>query len=214
MIPSKSALLGRGEGGHTVAFGVLAEADARIRPKRLGEETSSFLEGLGEKRAPIEEQKVEDHVQERGRASGVRNSALDAGLEAGEVGFARFVHGNDLTVDDCLPGCDPRRRLQEGPEVPSRIQTASRQSSDSAFIDDGLDPEPVPLHLEQPFGVIEWRGHEGGVHGRDEVRAHDRRCYRSATRPAHDQRGMGKLAGTSSAEAWYFAIDTVVAQAK
>ena len=99
--------------GHAVALGVLAETHTRIGPQRLREKTSPLLERLVEKRAPVEVTEGRRPRTGTRRAQAAADSTLDAGLEPREVGLAGFVDGDDLTVDDCLPGLDPRGRLEE-----------------------------------------------------------------------------------------------------
>ena len=139
----------------------------------LGQETAAFLEWLVEERPAVEMEQVEDLVDERGRLGG-HSPPLDAGLQEGEVGLALRVERDDLAVDDRLPGGEPRRRFEERAEVPRRrVLLAAGPQPDFAAVDDRLDPEAVPLDLEQPAGVVERRRDERREHRRDERRLGD-----------------------------------------
>ena len=148
---------------------MLAQADTRIGAEGAREEPAALLERLVEERSAVEMEQVEDLVDERGRLGG-HSPALDPGLEQREVGLSALVERDDLAVDDCLLGGDPRRRLEERAEVPlRRVLLAAGPQPDSPTVDDGLDPEPVPLDLEQPIGIVERSADERREHRRDEA---------------------------------------------
>src|SRR5439155_7360297 len=122
----------------------------------------------------IEMKKVEDLEQEgalRRRAIQRTAPAADPLLEESEIGLAVRIESDHLPVDDGLVGGDPRWSLEERAEVAGGIQLAAGPQLRPIVIDDRLDPETVPFHLEEPVGIVEWRRDERCEHRRDEGRA-------------------------------------------
>jgi hypothetical protein len=137
--------------------------------KDPAEKTPALLEWLFEQRPPVEVKQVEDFVDEGCRRRG-RSPALDPRLEEREVGLAVVVHGDHLAVDDAGTRIEPGRRVEEGPEVAAGVLLATRPQSDAAVVHDGLHPEAVPFHLEQPVRIVERRTDQRREHRRDEAR--------------------------------------------
>ena len=137
-----------------------AHADARVVPEHLLQLRLALLERLSQERCPIEPQQVEDDVLE---VAGPR-------AEEREVRLAVIAERDDLPVHDRLGRGDPGRWLEEAPEVARGILLAARPGPHLPIAHDGLHPEAIPLHLEQPVGVVEGRCGEGREHRIDEVR--------------------------------------------
>ena len=126
-------------------------------------------------------EKIEHLVEERVGLGG-RSLALDPRLEQREVGLAVLVQRDDLSVDDGRSSRQPAGRVEERAEVARGVLLAAGPHADRPAVDHGLDAEPVPLHLEQPVGVIERGGDEGRQHRRDEGRpGHASTLRRSAS---------------------------------
>ena len=84
-------------------------------------------------------------------------------------------------IDDGVVCRKPGRWLQERAEVAlGGVELATRPQADAVAVDDRLDPESIPLDLEQPVRVVERRGDEGRQHRRDERRS----SHGSASRPS------------------------------
>ena len=123
----------------------------------------AILERDVQQRPTIEVQQVEGLVHEPARLL-----VPELGLQQAEVGPAVLVEGHDLAVDDGLARLDPAAGCTEqAREVRLRVVEVPRQDPDLAVVDDGLDPEPVPLDLEQPVVVVERLGRERRQHRLD-----------------------------------------------
>ena len=128
-------------------------------------------------------EKVEGLVDERCRLDD-HSPPLDPRLEKGEVGLAALVERDDLAVDDRTPDVKPTRCIEERPEVARCVLLAAGPQTDIPAVDDGLDPETVPLDLEQPVRVVERRPDERREHRRDEGRAGHSAAFPKLARPA------------------------------
>src|SRR5215212_1185676 len=130
-------------------------------------------------------EQVEHLVHERraGRRRALAATA-DSFLEQGEVRLAAIVERDHLAVHDGLPRADPGRRGKELPEVPGSVLLAARPEPDAVSVDDSLHAEAVPLHLEQPVGVVERGGDKRRKHRRDE---HGLRHRRTLARRHEDR---------------------------
>ena len=151
--------------GRLPALAVEAEVEQRL---------AAALVGLGEQRAPVEVQDVEDHVGHRlalGQAPHRRlGRQVHAPLQALEAGAALLVEGHDLAVEQRVA------RAERAPE-PAQLRVAGRDVVEVArdqprapALDVAERPHPVPLDLVGPAVVARRQRPRLGEHGHQALR--------------------------------------------
>ncbi len=157
------------EEGLAFAFDVAGIPHPRMRPKDALQQALPILEGDPEQRAPVQIEQIERLVDEA-----ARRADAEPLLEQAEIRSAGLVEGHDLAIDDGLRGLDPRGRAEQAGEIGLRVLQVAGPLADLPVADDSLDPEAVPLDLEQPVRVVEGVRGEGREH-RFDVLGHGRR---------------------------------------